>query len=145
MATDSELRALGLQPDGAGWTVVVERPDPLARTPHAIIAQQDASVASSGDYRRWVDVGPRRLSHTMDPVRGAPLGMSPASVTFVAETCMAVDAWATALMVRGSAEGTDLSRRLGLNALFLDRVGDGFSDTKVGPLFETCAYPGRAA
>jgi len=145
VAIDGELRALGLQPDGKAWTVAIERPDTVARAPHAIIKLQDAAVATSGDYRRWVDVGHRRLSHTVDPVRGAPLAASPASVTVVAATCMAADAWATALMVRGSAEGADLARRHGLDALFLDRVGDGFRETKIGRLFETHAYPGCAA
>jgi len=145
VAIDGELRALGLQPDGKAWTVAIERPDTAARAPHAIIELQDAAVATSGDYRRWVDVGYRRLSHTVDPVRGAPLAASPASVTVVAATCMAADAWATALMVRGSAEGADLARRHGLDALFLDRVGDGFRETKIGWLFETHGYPGCAA
>ena len=145
VAISGELRGLGLQPDGKAWTVAIERPDTVARAPHAIIELQDAAVATSGDYRRWVDVGHRRLSHTVDPVRGAPLAASPASVTVVAATCMAADAWATALMVRGSAEGADLARRHGLDALFLDRVGDGFRETKIGRLFETHAYPGCAA
>lgn len=145
VAIDGELRALGLQPEGKAWTVAIERPDTVARAPHAIIELQDAAVATSGDYRRWVDVGHRRLSHTMDPVRGAPLEASPASVTVVAATCMAADAWATALMVRGSAEGADLARSRGLEALFLDRDGDGFKETKIGRLFETHAYPGCAA
>lgn len=142
VAIDGELRALGLQPDGTAWTVAVERPDLHARAPHSIIALQDAAVATSGDYRRWVDVGPRRLSHTMEPTRGGPLEAPPASVTVVAATCMAADAWATALMVRGSADGAALARRHGLDALFLDRHGDGFCETKVGPLFETRACSG---
>lgn len=145
VAIDGELRALGLQPDGTAWTVAVERPDTVARTPHAIIALQDAAVATSGDYRHWVDVGQRRLSHSMDPARGRSLAAAPASVTVVAATCMAADAWATALMVRGAAKGADLARRHGLDALFLHRDGDGSSETKVGRLFETRAYPGRAA
>jgi thiamine biosynthesis lipoprotein len=145
VAIDGELRALGLQRDGTAWTVAIERPDTRARAPHAIIALHDAAVATSGDYRHWVDVGPRRLSHTMDPRRGGPLAAPPASVTVVAATCTAADAWATALMVRGSAEGADLARRHGLDVLFLDRDGDGFRETKVGPLFESRAYPGRAA
>ena len=69
------------------------------RAPHSIIALHDAAVATSGDYRHWVDVGSQRLSHTMDPARGAPLKASPASVTVVARTCAEADAWATALMV----------------------------------------------
>ena len=67
------MRALGLRPDGQAWTVAVEAPDPDRRAPHAILALQDAAVATSGDYRHWVEVRGRRLSHTMDPApRRAP-------------------------------------------------------------------------
>lgn len=41
-------------------------------------------VATSGDYRHWVEVQGRRLSRTMDPTRGAPLMKPPASVTVLA-------------------------------------------------------------
>ncbi|NDK35362.1 hypothetical protein GXP64_10815 [Rhodovulum sulfidophilum] len=37
-----------------------------------------------GDYRHWIDLGGRRLSHSMDQGRGAPLADSPASVTVLA-------------------------------------------------------------
>lgn len=67
LSIDGELRAFGLQPDGAPWTVAIERPDPLERAPHAIIALHDAAIVPSGDYRHWIEVGGRRLSHTMDP------------------------------------------------------------------------------
>ncbi|MHC5654865.1 FAD:protein FMN transferase [Stappia sp.] len=137
LAIDGELRAIGLQPDGAAWTVAVERPDHGARAPHAILALQDAAVATSGDYRHWVEVGGRKLSHTIDPVRGGPLATSPASVTVVAATCMAADAWATALMVRGSREGAELARRQHIDALFIEREGDNLRETRVGRLFES--------
>ena len=112
LAIDGELRALGLQPDGRPWSVAVERPAPLVRTPCAILALHDAAVATSGDYRHWIEVGGRRLSHTMDPRRGGPLPTSPASVTVAAETCMAADAWSTALMVKGSLDGVEIARKL---------------------------------
>lgn len=70
---DGEMRAMGLRPDGEAWTIAVEAPDAERRTPHSILALQDAAVATSGDYRHWVEVQGRRLSHTMDPRRGAPL------------------------------------------------------------------------
>ena len=147
-AIDGELRAIGLQPEGAAWTVAVERPDHAAREPHAIVALQDAAIATSGDYRHWVDVGKRRLSHTMDPARGAPLlasPASPASVTVVAATCMLADAWATALMVLGSATGAEIARGQGLDALFLDREGGQFRQTTVGRLFGSRSIPVHAA
>ncbi len=101
---DGEMRAIGLRPDGEAWTIAVEAPDAERRTPHSILALQDAAVATSGDYRHWVEVQGRRLSHTMDPRRGAPLIASPASVTVVARTCAEADAWATALMVLGPGQ-----------------------------------------
>lgn len=133
---DGEMRALGLRPDGEPWTIAVEAPDPDRRAPHSILALQDAAVATSGDYRHWVEVRGCRLSHTMDPQRGAPVRTAPASVTVVHETCLAADAWATALMVKGSVEGAKLARRCRLNALFIDREGDHLRETRVGPLFQ---------
>ncbi|HTM76248.1 MAG TPA: FAD:protein FMN transferase [Devosia sp.] len=133
---DGEMRALGPRPDGQPWTIAVEAPDPDRRAPHSILALHDAAVATSGDYRHWFVVGGRRLSHTMDPHRGAPLMTSPASVTVVARTCAEADAWATALMVLGSEAGVKLARRLGLDALFLLREGeDEIRPKAVGPLF----------
>ena len=133
---DGEMRAMGLRPDGEAWTIAVEAPDAERRTPHSILALQDAAVATSGDYRHWVEVQGRRLSHTMDPRRGAPLIASPASVTVVARTCAEADAWATALMVLGPDKGAALARRSGLDALFLLRDDDASArGVGVGRLF----------
>lgn len=133
---DGEMRAMGLRPDGEAWTIAVEAPDAERRTPHSILALQDAAVATSGDYRHWVEVQGRRLSHTMDPRRGAPLIASPASVTVVARTCAEADAWATALMVLGLDKGAKLARQSGLDALFLLRDDDASArGVGVGRLF----------
>jgi thiamine biosynthesis lipoprotein len=133
---DGEMRAMGLRPDGAAWTIAVEAPDPERRAPHSILALQDAAVATSGDYRHWVEVQGRRLSHTMDPRRGAPLIASLASVTVVARSCAEADAWATALMVLGPDRGAALARKRGLDALFLLRDDEGTArGVRVGRLF----------
>ena len=133
---DGEMRATGLRPDGTAWTIAVEAPDTERRTSHSILALQDAAVATSGDYRHWVEVQGRRLSHTMDPRRGAPLIAPPASVTVVAGSCAEADAWATALMVLGPERGAALAREQGLDALFLLRENGGSArGVGVGPLF----------
>jgi thiamine biosynthesis lipoprotein len=133
---DGEMRALGRGPDGAPWTVAVEAPDPERRTPHSILRLEEAAVATSGDYRHWVEVQGRRLSHTMDPRQGTPCLASPASVTVVAESCAEADAWATALMVLGPGPGAALAKRHGLDALFLLRDTDGSArGVGVGRLF----------
>lgn len=133
---DGEMRAMGLRPDGETWTVAVELPDPDRRAPHSVLSLQDCAVATSGDYRHWVEVQGRRLSHTMDPRRGAPLLDAPASVTVLAPSCAAADAWATALMVLGPGKGGELARKVGIDALFLLRgEGDSIHACRVGRVF----------
>jgi thiamine biosynthesis lipoprotein len=136
VGVDGEMRAHGLRPGGQPWTVAVEAPDPKRRAPHSILALEDAAVATSGDYRHWVEVQGRRLSHTMDPSRGAPILASPTSVTVVARTCAQADAWATAFMVLGAEAGADLARQRGLDALFLLRDDEaGVQSVGIGRLF----------
>lgn len=78
----------------------------------------------------------RRLSHTMDPRRGAPLIAPPASVTVVARTCAKADAWATAVMTLGPDKGATLAKRSGLDAQFLLRDDDASArGVGVGQLF----------
>ncbi|VVT17925.1 FAD:protein FMN transferase [Roseovarius sp. EC-HK134] len=133
---DGEMRAFGLRPDGQAWTIAVEAPDRAYRTPHSLLALENAAVATSGDYRHWVEVRGRRLSHTMDPKRGAPLVTSPASVTVVAQSCAAADAWATVLMVLGPEAGAEFARQRGLEALFLSRdAAENLRSVGIGRLF----------
>ena len=134
---DGEMRAMGLRPDGEPWAIAVEAPETDCRKPHSLLSLRDAAVATSGDYRHWVTVQGHRLSHTMDPKRGAPLTSSPASVSVVAPTCAEADAWATALMVLGPSTGSALVSRENLSALFLMRDEDGGIQPRgVGALFE---------
>ena len=133
---DGEMRAMGLRPDGQAWAIAVEGPDPERRTPHSILSLQDCAVATSGDYRHWIEVRGRRLSHTMDPARGAPLMQSPASVTVIAPTCAEADAWATALMVLGPDRGGEIARQLKHHTLFLLRgEADSIRSCRIGDLF----------
>jgi len=118
------MGALGVRPDGTPWTIAVEAPDADRRAPHLILALQEAAVSTAGDYRHWVDVQRRRLSHAMDPNRGAPLLSPPASVTVISSTCAEADAWATALMVAGADKGARMAKRAGLDALVLLRPPD---------------------
>jgi FAD:protein FMN transferase len=134
---DGEVRALGCQPDGSPWHVLIERPDDHSHRPLSLLSLADAAVATSGDYRHWVEVAGLRLSHTMDPKRGGPLARAPASVSVVAPDCMQADAWATVMMVLGPKEGAALARAHQLHVLFVLREGADLRQIGIGPLFET--------
>ncbi len=119
---DGDLRCVGLRPDGTMWPIAIENPDYETRSVHSLIEITDSAIATSGDYRHWIDVGAQRLSHTIHPNFQAPLARSPASVTVLAQDCMTSDAWATALMVLGREAGTAVARQHGIQAMFLERA-----------------------
>jgi thiamine biosynthesis lipoprotein len=118
---DGEVRATGVRRTGQPWSVAVETPNDGAKVQHSLLALEEMSVATSGDYRHFVTVGTTRLSHTMDPRRGAPLVAAPASVTVLSRACMLADAMATALMVMGEKEGMEFAKTHEISALFLRR------------------------
>ena len=129
---DGELKARGAKADGTPWRVAVERPDYELRGPLGVIELRDAAVATSGDYRHWIDLGRKRLSHTMDRSRGGPIDNEIASVSVVAASCMDADAWATAFMVLGPVQGKALAQKQGLNALFIQRGDETFVEIPIG-------------
>jgi thiamine biosynthesis lipoprotein len=88
-------------------------------------------MATSGDYRHWVEVGDKHFSHTMDPRSGRPLGNRLASVTIVMPTCLLADAWATALLVMGASAATELAQQRGMTALLVARVGDALEEISI--------------
>lgn len=137
VALDGELRAKGVQPDGAPWSVAIEKPDHETREALSMLELQDGAVATSGDYRHWVDVGQSRFSHTMDRRMGGPVQPGIASVTVLAADCMTADAVATAILVMGVESGGGFAGELGLDCLILERTPDGITRHGFGPLFGT--------
>lgn len=136
VALDGELRARGRQADGTPWSVVIEEPGYNDRAPLSVLALEDGAVATSGDYRHWVNVGRARLSHSMDRRKGGPVQPGVASVSVVAGDCMSADAMATAILVLGVTAGAELARRTGLDCLILERTGGGIRQHGIGPLFQ---------
>ncbi|MBD3235274.1 MAG: hypothetical protein GF330_01055 [Candidatus Eisenbacteria bacterium] len=79
----------------------------------------EGGVATSGHYRRHIEIDGRRYSHILDPRTGRPVG-DPASVTVVAPDALTADALATALTVLGMEEGLALAESLpGVEALVI--------------------------
>lgn len=128
---DGEMRARGLKPGHQPWAVALERPLPGIRDVMGVMELRDAAIATSGDYRRFVERDGERYAHTMHPVLGAPVRNRVAAVTVVAADCMLADAWATALLVLGEEEGVALAQKRGMDALFVLRDGAGFAEISI--------------
>lgn len=131
-AIDGEVRAIGARATGAPWAIGIDAPDGVVRGDHSVILLADAAVATSGDYRHYVTVAERRLSHTMNPLTRAPMVGVPASVTVMGQSCMMADAMATALMVLGPQDGLRIAAREGIHALILRREAHGLQASATG-------------
>ncbi|VXC04061.1 FAD:protein FMN transferase [Pseudomonas sp. 8AS] len=122
---DGEMRARGHKADGQPWVIAIENPTYGLREAMGVMELNDAAIATSGDYRHWVEVADQRFAHTMHPGLGAPLRNRLAAVTVVAASCMLADAWATTLLVLGEEAGMKLAAERGMDALFVLRTAQG--------------------
>jgi FAD:protein FMN transferase len=100
-----ELRADGHRPDGSEWRVGIERPLIERGNLEEVVAVSDCALATSGDYRAFVEIGGKRYSHTIDPATGRPIDHNLASVTVIAPSGLEADGYATVLMVLGPDRG----------------------------------------
>jgi thiamine biosynthesis lipoprotein len=138
-----EIRVRGTNAAGQPWQLAIEQPRRLERRVHVILPVRDLSLATSGNYRNVFEAGGVAYAHALDPRTGRPTTHRLASVSVLQPRCSAADAWATALLVLGPAEGPALAARLGIPALFLiTRGDDGGFDERRSPAFELL-FPGR--
>jgi thiamine biosynthesis lipoprotein len=124
-----EVRARGASPRGDAWRVGIEVPDPeRIGGVQRVLALHDLALATSGDYRNFIDLDGGRYSHTIDPRTGRPVSHRLASVTVAHPSAMWADGYATAINVLGPERGIDLAERLGLPVLLLVHAENGFQE-----------------
>jgi thiamine biosynthesis lipoprotein len=137
-----EVRAAGTREDGKPWRVAVERPSAGERELFTSVALHNAAIATAGDYRKFFEHGGRRYSHIIDPATGRPIVYHLASVTVVADTCIAADGWDTPLLVLGPERWFECATKHGVAALFLSH-GDGDDEVRATPEWKKRFGPGK--
>ena len=112
-----DVRCFGQRVGGGKWRIGVRSPfdgDPT----FAIIELESGAVCTSGNYERFFEIDSKRYSHIVDPRTGRPVERAP-SVTVVAPTATAADAWATALSVLGEGGLELIAENSGLEAMLV--------------------------
>ncbi len=117
-----DIFVMGSPSDRDFWRIAVEHPKGKGKY-LTILELKDQAVATSGDYRKFFEIGGKRYCHIMDPRTGRPVkGML--SVTTIADSCLEADALATAVFVMGKEKGLKLINGLpSLEAIVV--AGDG--------------------
>jgi FAD:protein FMN transferase len=124
------------------WTEPVNVADPKSDAengaPIAQLSIRDRAVATSGDYRRGVEIGGRHYSHIVDPRTGLPADKIISS-TVIARNPADAGALATALSVLSPEESARLiSSMPGVEYLLVKKNGDrimsgGWSSLEAAP------------
>lgn len=105
-----DLTVWGKQPTGEAWTIGIADPD-KKDLPFASLQLTDTSVATSGNYEKYVVINGKKYSHTIDPKTGYPVhGIK--SVTIMCSNAEIADAMATPVMVMGIKAGINLINQL---------------------------------
>ena len=104
------------------WRVGVKDPR-RAGTVAVFHGSGSYSLATSGDYERYVEIQGRRFSHIVDPRSGWPV-QEIVSATVLADRSVDADALATAVSVLGINEGIKLiNERDNTEVLIIDKDG----------------------
>ena len=98
-----DLTTWGNQADGKPWTIGIANPD-NARLPFSYMNISNISVATSGNYEKFVSIGGKKYSHTINPKTGMPVtGIK--SVTIICPNAEIADALATPVTIMGIEKG----------------------------------------
>jgi len=124
-----EIRCSGMNLNGSSWRVGVDMPN-LHSDPgdiiSALVELNNTAIATSGNYRNFLDEGGVFRAHIIDPRTGYPADNGIVSVSVLAGDCLTADAFATALSVLDIIEGRSLvDQRESLEALWIISDEDG--------------------
>jgi len=97
-----DIYCLGLN-KGNSWKIGLRHPGQKKNTVKEI-ALSGSGIATSGNYEQFTDYQGRRYSHLIDPRSGNALESGILSITVVAVSSAAADAWATAFFFMDKEE-----------------------------------------
>ncbi|NHM01252.1 FAD:protein FMN transferase [Flavobacterium sp. KDG-16] len=105
-----DLTAWGFQENGTPWTIGIADPN-KKESIFSTFNITNTSVATSGNYEKYVVIDGKKYSHTIDPKTGYPIsGIK--SVTIIAENAEIADALATPVTVMGIEVGLNFINQI---------------------------------
>jgi len=114
-----DLTAWGLQPNGKQWTIAIADPN-YSNDAFSYIEISDMAAATSGNYEKFVMIGDKKYSHTINPHTGLPVtGIK--SVTIITTNAELADALATPVTIMGINAGLDMINQMkNIEAIIID-------------------------
>lgn len=114
-----DLTTWGVMPNGEKWTIGIVHPE-MADKVFSYMNVSGLSVATSGNYEKYIVIDGVKYSHTINPKTGLPVtGIK--SVTIVSTNAEIADAMATPVMIMGIEAGLDMINQINdIEAIVID-------------------------
>lgn len=125
-----DLTVWGHQPNGQAWTVGIANPDHAHRF-FSSLQLSDMAIATSGNYEKYVFIGGKKYSHTIDPRTGLPVsGIK--SVSILCPNAEIADALTTPVMVMGINAGMHMINQIkGIGCIIIDEHNQIFTSQNI--------------
>lgn len=105
-----DLSCWGIPENGNPWTIGITHPD-FSGMPFSTLEVTNLAIATSGNYEKFVMIGGKKYSHTIDPKTGFPIsGIK--SVTVISPNAEISDAFATPISIMGIKAGLSLINQM---------------------------------
>ena len=114
-----DLTAWGLQPNGEEWTIGIADPNRSGQV-FSYMKITGLAIATSGNYEKYIMIGNKKYSHTINPRTGLPVtGIK--SVTIITKNAEIADAMATPVTVMGIEAGLNMINQMkDIEAIIID-------------------------
>lgn len=119
-----EIKVLGQKPGNKDWRVGIQSPF-KGKSLEKVIAINNMSLATSGNYLNYTVIDNQSIGHILDPRSLESIDHGMKSISVMAKQCAIADALATALFVMGPKEAKDwLSDQTDYPAFLIYEVDD---------------------
>jgi thiamine biosynthesis lipoprotein len=125
-----DLTVWGKQPNGKPWTIGIADPN-NAKYHFSSLELTNTSIATSGNYEKFILIDGKKYSHTINPKTGLPIeGIK--SVTLITPNAEFADAMATPISVMGIKVGLNLINQINnLEGIIIDDSDNIFTSKNI--------------
>jgi thiamine biosynthesis lipoprotein len=129
-----ELRIKGVKPDGSYFRIGIEGPSDAGETEPRmkhVIQLHNGAITTSGNYRKFLQQGSKKISHLINAKTGYPLQNSMISVTLYARDAITADGYDNAIIAMEPLQALSfIKSHKGLECYLIYHNSDGgVSDT----------------
>ncbi|MBR6548853.1 MAG: FAD:protein FMN transferase [Clostridia bacterium] len=121
LSLGGNVLTIGQKPNGQPFSVAIQDPKNANQILGTLTLNGGQAAVTSGDYQRYFEQNGVRYHHILDPKTASPAVSDLTSVTVIADSAAAADAYATALFIAGKDTALTLAETWSIQAVLVTK------------------------